>query len=124
MEINSARNFKAPVGSFDERDQRVVSGSDLKCGGGRAAAARRKDIYCIDGARRQQARGAGSRLEMGGSNRVAGGVGQLRVGDTQVAHLLEGGGSVDLRVHIRSDTADVAHFMKDGPKLRREEQKG
>ena len=61
---------------------------------------------------------------MGNSHRVAEGVGQLRVGDTQVAHLLGSGVGVYLRVHIRADTADVAHFMKDGPQLRREEQKG
>lgn len=61
---------------------------------------------------------------MGNSNVVAKGVGQLRVGDAQVAHLLESGVGVYLRVHIRADTADVAHFMKDGPQLRREEQKG
>jgi hypothetical protein len=61
---------------------------------------------------------------MGNRNRVAEGVGQLRIGDTQVAYLLESGVGMDLRVHIRTDTADVAHFVKDGPQLRREEQKG
>jgi hypothetical protein len=29
---------------------------------------------------------------------------------------------VDLLAHIRADAADVAHFVKDGAQLRREEQ--
>ena len=60
---------------------------------------------------------------MGNSDSVAEGVGQLRVGDTQVADLLQWTVSVDLRVHIRADATDVAHFVKDGTQLRREEQK-
>jgi len=31
---------------------------------------------------------------------------------------------VYLLLYFRADTADVAHLMKDGPQLRREEQKG
>ena len=61
---------------------------------------------------------------MGSSDGVAERVCQLRVGDTQVADLLEINVSVDLRVHVRADAADVAHFVKDGTQLRREEQKG
>ena len=59
---------------------------------------------------------------MGDTNGAAEGVRQLRIGDTQIAHLLEGAISMDLRLHVRADAADVAHFMKDGPQLRREEQ--
>jgi hypothetical protein len=55
---------------------------------------------------------------------VAEGVRQLRIGDTEVTQLLEGAVSVDLRVHVRADATDVAHFVKDGTQLRREEQKG
>jgi hypothetical protein len=31
---------------------------------------------------------------------------------------------MDALVHVRTDAADVAHFMEDSPELRREEQKG
>jgi hypothetical protein len=55
-------------------------------------------------------------------NAVGHGVGQLRVRDTQVAHLLQGGVSVQLLVHVGADTADVAHMMKDSTRLRHEEQ--
>lgn len=61
---------------------------------------------------------------MGNSDGVAEGVCQLGIGDTQVAHLLQGTVTVDLRVHVRADATDVAHFVKNGPKLCREEQKG
>lgn len=61
---------------------------------------------------------------MGKIDSVAEGVRQMRIGDTQVAHLLQGTVAVDLRVHVRADATDVAHFVKDRPQLRREEQKG
>jgi hypothetical protein len=35
---------------------------------------------------------------------------------------LEEGVGMSLRLHIRAYTADVAHFVKDGTQLRREEQ--
>jgi len=52
---------------------------------------------------------------MGNSDSVAEGVRQLRIGDTQIAHLLQSTVTVDLRVHVRADATDVAHFVKDGP---------
>jgi len=59
---------------------------------------------------------------MGDTNGAAVGVRQLGIGDTQVAYLLEGTITMDLRVHVRADAADVAHFVKDSTQLRREEQ--
>ena len=61
---------------------------------------------------------------MGNIDATAERIRQLRIGDTQVAKLLERAFSVDLRVHVCADAADVAHFVKDGTHLRREEQKG
>jgi hypothetical protein len=61
---------------------------------------------------------------MGNSNSVAEGIRELGVGDTQVAQLLERTVRMDLRVHVRADATDVAHFVKDGTQLRREEQQG
>lgn len=63
---------------------------------------------------------------MGNGDAGAARVRQLRIGDTQIAHLLEWTVSVDLRlrVHIGADATDVAHFVKDRTEMRREEQKG
>jgi hypothetical protein len=66
--------------------------------------------------------GAAGRFKLSNSYSVAGGVGDLRKRETQLAGLFEGRVRMSLRLHIRADAADVAHFVKDGTQLRREEQ--
>ena len=106
------------------QSQAVVSQfrSDWKCGGGWSAAAR-SGTSC--GCCRAGNEGSGSTagwFELADSYSAAGGIGDLRKRETQVACLLEVGVAVNLCHHIRADTADVAHFVKDGTQLRREQQ--
>ena len=76
----------------------------------------------MDRTGRKQPGGTRRGLEVDNIDAVAKGIRQLGVRDTQVAHLLQGSDCVHLLLHIGADTADVAHMMKDGTRLRREEQ--
>lgn len=46
----------------------------------------------------------------------------MRKRETQLAGLLEDGVAVSLRLHIRADTAEVAHFVEDRTQLRCKQQ--
>ena len=97
-------------------------GQDLSAEGGGPAASRSGDVgrSCRTG--NLGTGHTGRRLKQLNSYSTAGGIGDLRERETQLTGLFEDGVAVNLCLHIRADTADVAHFVKDGTQLRGEQQ--
>ena len=97
-------------------------GQDLSAEGGWPAATRSGNVgrSCRTGNRGTVR--TGRRLKQPNSYSTAGGIGDLRERETQLTGLFEDGVAVNLCLHIRADTADVAHFVKDSTQLRREQQ--
>ena len=95
---------------------------DLSAEGGRPAATRSGNVgrRCRTSNRRTGR--TERRLKQANSYSTAGGIGDLRERETQLTGLFEDGVAVNLCLHIRADTADVAHFVKDGTQLRGEQQ--
>jgi hypothetical protein len=99
-------------------------GSAAQSGGGWSTAARSGNSRRSRRTGNQRSGSAGGRFKLSNTYSVAGGIGDLRKREAQLAGLFEEGVSMNLRLHVRAYTADVAHFVKDGTQLRREEQQG
>jgi hypothetical protein len=107
---------------MDQTDLIKQIRSGVGVGGGRPAATGRRNVGRSRCAGGNGSRGTGGRFKLGNTYSIAGRIRDLRKRETQLAGLLEDGVAVSLRLHIRADTADVAHFVKDGTQLRGEQQ--
>ena len=59
-----------------------------------------------------------------GGGRVGHRIGRLRESEAQLTGPFQDGLGVNLRVHVRTHAADMAHFVKDSTLLHQQEQQG